>query len=301
MTSLINKLLGREDESDSHSSSTKTETHTSASSGGVQRQNSSGGQSGNVHTVQHEGVSIKSTVSSDLNSTVSMANQQKLNDLVTKLGSTHTQIDDYAKKQTAKINDEIQREIDQVVARTRTRQEDLLKRANEHTTQIDAEYRAKLQKMVEEVDATKAKRIAEIETELNGHQAEILQAARQEIDQLNQKAANLKIGVLQEAQAQAASQANQVTAQAASLGQATTSHNAKGTTTIKTEVTGAATTKEVGHATTGSSSAAHCSSRDGSCNDGSCSSTSATHKSHSGAGGAKSVTETRTSETSKHQ
>ena len=167
-------------------------------------------------------------------------------------GSTHTQIDQYAKKQTEKINDEIQREIDAVLTRTRAHQDELLRRANANTTTIDAEYRAQLQKMVEEVDAAKAKRIAEIETELNKQQADILQNARTEIDQLNQKAANMKIGVLQQAQVKAAADATAITAEAANLGQSSTLHQSKGTTTIKTEVSAAATTKDIGGSTSAS-------------------------------------------------
>ena len=220
-------------------------------------------------TVQHDGVNIKSSISSDVSSTVSVANQQKLNDLVSKLGripsgtnnthepdfplgSTHTQIDQYSKKQSEKINDQIQGEIDQVVTRTRLHQEELLRRANEHTAQIDAEYRARLQKMVEEVDTAKAKRIAEIETELNKQQADILQGARSEIDQLNQKAATLKIGVLHDAQVKAAANADAITAEATSIGQTSTLHQSKGTTTIKTEVSAASTTKDTAGSTSGS-------------------------------------------------
>jgi len=205
------------------------------------------------------------------------------------------------KKQTAKINEEIQREIDQVVARTRQQQDELLRKANEHTTQIDAEYRARLQKMVEEVDAAKAKRIAEIETDLNSQQATILEAARNEIDVLNQKAANLKIGALQQAQAQAASQANDISAQAAHLGQASTVHQSTGSTTIKTEVSAAATTREAG----GSTSGTHGSH--GSAGG----STSSTHGSHGSAGGAHTIasgahtgqssSDSKTIETSHHQ
>jgi hypothetical protein len=103
--------------------------------------------------------------------------------------------------------------------------------------------------MVEEVDAARARRIAEIEKELNSQQVDILQSARNEIDQLSQKAANLKIGVVQQAQAKAASNANEITVQAAHLGEATTVHQSKGTTKIKTEVSAATTTKEAGCAT----------------------------------------------------
>jgi hypothetical protein len=135
---------------------------------------------------------------------------------------------------------------------------------------MDSEYRVQLQQMVEQIDADKAKRIAEIEQLLNKQQANILEIARNEIDQLNQKAASLKIGVLQQAQAQAASNASEITAQAAQLGQTSTVPQSTGTTTIKTEVSAVATTKDAGSsnaaATTtraaGSSSAATTKTKD---------------------------------------
>jgi hypothetical protein len=132
--------------------------------------------------------------------------------------------------------------------RTRAEQDSLLRKANEHTAQIDSEYRARLQKMVEEIDATKAKRIAEIEKDLNDQQAGILKNARNDIDQLNKKAANLKIGVLNDAQARAAADAKEITSQAAHLGQSSTIHQSTGTTTIKTEVSAATTSRDAGSA-----------------------------------------------------
>jgi hypothetical protein len=287
MSHLINKLLGREDESKSHTHAAgacEGETCSTSTSGGAKHSHkdsktvhtSAGGHTVEGRTVQHEGVNIKSTISSDASSTVSMANQQKLNDLVSRLGSTHSQIDEYAKNQSAKINDEIQGEINQVLARTRQEQEQLLCKANEHTAQIDTEYRARLQKMVEEIDAAKAKRIADIENDLNKQQADILQSARTEIDQLNQKAANLKIDVLQQAQAKASADAIAITAEASHLGQASTVHQSTGTTTIKTEVSAAATTKEAG-------------------------STGATRETHGSTSGAQETSSAKTVETSRHQ
>jgi len=245
MTSIINKILGKDDDKHSHS----THSHSSdvkCSSDTCAKTATGGAHTVEGRTVQHEGVNIKSTVTSDVSSSVQLANQQKLTDLLSRLGATHSQIDDYAKQQTDKINDEIQREIDQVVARTRTEQENLLRKANDHTAQIDSEYRAKLQKVVEEIDATKAKRIADIEKDLNDQQAAILKNARNDIDQLNKKAANLKIGVLNEAQARAAADAKEISAQAGHLGQSSTVHQTTGTTTIKTEVTAASSTKDAG-------------------------------------------------------
>jgi len=250
MTSIINKLLGKDD--DKHSHDSHSHTHESKSQSGsvssATTNTSTGGGVVEGRVVERDGVNIRSTVSSDTSSTVQLANQQKLNDLVTRLGATHSQIDEYARTQTEKIDAEIQREIDAVLARTRTEQDNLLRKANEHTAQIDSEYRARLQKMVEEVDATKAKRIAEIEKELNDQQAGILKNARNDIDQLNKKAANLKIGVLNDAQARAAADAKEITTQAANFGQASTVHQSTGTTTIKTEVSAATHSKQVGSA-----------------------------------------------------
>ncbi len=151
-------------------------------------------------------------------------------------------IDEYSRNQAEKVNEEIQREIDAVVGRTRREQDELLRKANERTRDIDSEYHARLQLMVEEIDANKAKRIAEIEKELNEQQNGILLSARNEIDELNKRAAKLKIGILESAQAKAAYDANQITAEAARLGQTSTVHQSSGTTTIKTEVSAATTT-----------------------------------------------------------
>jgi hypothetical protein len=140
------------------------------------------------------------------------------------------------------------------------------------------EYRAQLQKMVEEIDAVKAKRIAEVELELNNQQTGILEAARNEIDGLNQRAASLKIGALQQAQARVAADTDKITAEAANLGQTTTAHHGKSKTTIKTEVSGIATTKDVGASQSSSSSSSTI---------------------RGVAGGASS--ETKTVETSRHQ
>ncbi|CAF4594054.1 unnamed protein product [Rotaria sp. Silwood1] len=256
MNQFINKLLGKDDEHcHSHKSDEKCESETCNSLilGGEKLGCKTDNKPININTdehiiegrtIQHDGVNIKSTVSSDVSSTVSIANQQKLTDLVSKLSSTHAQINEYANRQTAKIDEEIQREIDLIVARTRQQQEELLRKANEETYQIDAEYRLRLQKMVEEIDANKAKRIADIEKELNKLQGDILQGAKNDIDLLNKKAASLKLDILQEAQSRAALETNDLTSQAKYLGQASTLHQSTGTTTIKTDISAVATANE---------------------------------------------------------
>jgi hypothetical protein len=83
MSHIINKILGREEETERHSG-TVIRTEMGSSSGDKKR--TEGDQSSETRTVQRDGVNIKSTVSSDTTSTVSMINQQKINELVTKLG-----------------------------------------------------------------------------------------------------------------------------------------------------------------------------------------------------------------------
>jgi phage host-nuclease inhibitor protein Gam len=253
MSNFINKILGK-DETESHSGvviKTQAGGPTRTNETHVQGQTDSGTITVDSRTTQHDGVNITSTVSSDVASSISMTNQQKINDLVRKLGTTHNQIDEYSKKQSAKINEEIQREIDQVLARIRREQQDLLHKANERTAAIDRDYRERLQKMVEEIDAKKAQEICDIERDLNDQQSGLLQSARDEIDRLNEKAANLKIGAIQQAQANAAEEVNQITAQASNLGEGSTVHRATGTTTIKTEVSGGTKTKDANVTTTG--------------------------------------------------
>jgi len=244
MSNFVNKLFGKHDEH----GTVRQETHQTSATSGTHA-------AAQDRLSQHDGVSVRSTVTSDSTSSVSLANQQRLTDLVTQLGSTHSQIDEYARQQAAKIDEQIQREIDQVVAQIRGRQDELLRRATERTSQIDHDYRTRLQKMVEEADAEKAKNIANIENELNRAQAEILNKAKADIDALNKRAADLKIGVLQDAQAKAASSATALAAEASHLGQASTIHQSTGTTTIKTE-TSAAATSAVGGKTTVTAAAA---------------------------------------------
>ncbi|CAF2418541.1 unnamed protein product [Rotaria sp. Silwood2] len=246
MSNFLNKLLGKDGESTSHSCSHKADvkcesgTCSTSITGGEKLGRKSDDEIVNINTdeqviegrtVQREGVNIKSIVSSDIISNVAIANQQKLNDLISKL---------------TKIDAEIQREIDLIVARTHHQQEELLRKANEDINQIDTKYRLRLQKMVEEIDVNKAKQIAEIEKELNKLQSGILKAAKNDIDLLNRKAAGLKIDILQEAQSKVALQTGDITTQAQHLSETLTHHQSTGTTTIKTDVSAVATPNEIG-------------------------------------------------------
>jgi hypothetical protein len=83
MASIINKLLGKdEDKTHSHSKDVKCSSCTSATS--CEKHD----QKQESRTMYGEGVTVKSTVSSDSSSTVSLANQQKLNNLMAQLSKS---------------------------------------------------------------------------------------------------------------------------------------------------------------------------------------------------------------------
>jgi len=136
-----------------------------------------------------------------------------------RLGSTHLQIDEYARKRTEEINEAVTESIKKVVAEAQVQQEQLLTDANLRTAEIEQEFKRKLQEYVARLDAEKAALLAQLEKELSVRQEIILETARSRIDDLNQEANRLKFSVLKEAQAQTNAQVSKITEQVAVLGQ----------------------------------------------------------------------------------
>ena len=87
--------------------------------------------------------------------------------------------------------------------------------ANTRSAQIEEEYKARLQLYVEELDAAKAQNLSVLEKDLNLRQDMILDNARKRIDDLNEEANRLKLGVLREAQAQTNAKVEAITEQVA--------------------------------------------------------------------------------------
>lgn len=87
--------------------------------------------------------------------------------------------------------------------------------ANSCSATIEEEYKAKLQKLVEEFDTIKAQNLVTLEKDLNLRQEMILESAKKRIDDLNEEANRLKRGVLQEAQAQNNAKIESITEQVA--------------------------------------------------------------------------------------
>jgi len=92
----------------------------------------------------------------------------------------------------------------------------------------------------------KATFLAQLEKELNARQELILESARKRIDDLNEEANRLKMGVLREAQAQGNAKINLITEQVAALGQEDASRRlASTTTTVITTKSAAASESHV--------------------------------------------------------
>ncbi|UJR29930.1 hypothetical protein I4U23_017477 [Adineta vaga] len=223
-----------------------------------------------AHTAVSENIAVKSIVSTETQSKVSMANTQKMADLMSRLGTTHQQVDEYSRRRTEQISEEVTAAIAKIVVETQAQQGNLLSDANARSAAIEEEYKHKLQKYVEELDTVKAQNLAVLEKDLNLRQELILEEARKRIDDLNEEANRLKMGVLREAQAQANAKVDAITQQVAALGAEDANRllTSTSTTVIRTEATAQGETHVAGIAavvgttatTTEKSSSSHSSS-----------------------------------------
>jgi len=210
MSGIINALFGHHKDKDDKKH-TETATATTTTTAG-----SSSGSSV-AHTAVSEDVRVHSVVSSESNTSVAMQNSKKITDLMNKLGTTHTQIDEYSKKRNAEISDAVSSAIDKVVADTAAQQQKLLSDANERSASIELEYKQSLQERVAQLDSEKAVLLAELERSLNERQEAILLKARQDIDLVQNAANQEKLAVFKEAQVRANQQIDQITGKVAEL------------------------------------------------------------------------------------
>jgi len=210
MSGIINALFGGHKDKDDKKHSEKVESTTVNAAG-----TSTG--SSTSHTAISDDVRVKSVVSTETNTNVTMQNSKKISDLMSKLGTTHTQIDEYSRKRNAEISGAVSGAIEKVVADTAAQQQNLLSDANQRTASIELEYKQRLQERVAELDAEKAVLLAELERTLNERQEAILFKARQDIDMVQNAANQEKMAVFKEAQARANIQVDQITGKVAEL------------------------------------------------------------------------------------
>jgi hypothetical protein len=206
----------------------------------------------NVHSAHADNVHVQSVVQSETQSKVSLENAKKITDLMARLGSTHLQVDEYSRKRTEEISEAVSESIKKVVADTQLQQQQLLADANLRTADIENDFKRKLQEYVAKIDSEKAALLAQLEKELNVRQELILETARKRIDDLNEEANRLKLGVLKEAQAQSNVQVTKITDQVTALGQEDASRRLASTTTtvITTKAAAASETQVQGNAVT---------------------------------------------------
>jgi hypothetical protein len=97
---------------------------------------SSSSGSARIHSAQAENVHVQSVVQTETQSKVSIENTKKINDLMTRLGSTHLQVDEYSRKRTEQISEAVTESIQKVVAETQQHQQQLLADANLRTARM---------------------------------------------------------------------------------------------------------------------------------------------------------------------
>jgi len=256
-------------------------THTATSSSG----------SAKVHSSHADNVHVQSVVQTETQSKVSIENAKKITDLMARLGSTHTQVDEYSRRRTEEISEAVAESIKKIVLETQHHQQQLLADANSRTAEIEHDFKLKLQQHVAQLDSEKAGFLAQLERELNVRQELILETARKRIDDLNEEANRLKMGVLKEAQAQSNAKINVITEQVAALGQEDASRRLASTTTtvITTKAQSSGETHVEGMPVTMNKTTTHCESSKSACSSSSahceasksaCCSSASHHESH---------------------
>ncbi|UJR09059.1 hypothetical protein I4U23_013307 [Adineta vaga] len=173
-----------------------------------------------VHTVTYEDIKVQSVVNTQTQTktTTTSDSQSKMNALMSKLGSTHSQIDEYSRRRTDEISEAVKNSIDKIVHLTQDQQQQLIDDAVKETNKIEEEFKSRLMLAVNELDQEKATKLVELEKDLNLHQEQILESARKRIDAVNEEANRLKMNVLKEAQAKTNSKIEEITEKVAQLG-----------------------------------------------------------------------------------
>jgi len=219
MSGIINALFGHNKDKDDKKHDKHVEKVAETTTAATATTSTAGSSTGSAvsHTAISEDVRVHSVVSTESNSSVTMQNSKKITDLMNKLGTTHTQIDEYSKKRNAEISDAVSNSIDKVVQDTAAQQQQLLADANERSAAIELEYKKRLQERVAQLDTEKAVLLAELEKSLNERQEAILLKARQNIDAVQEAANREKLAVFKEAQVKANHQVDQITEKVAEL------------------------------------------------------------------------------------
>lgn len=186
--------------------------------------------------IQHENVQLSSAISHDSKTRVDLTvGEEKFAQLIDRLSSTHSQLDDYTQKRTHLISVETQKIIEKILEETKEQQRDLLVEAQQRSQQLQDQYQSDLQEKINQLNEEKAQQLAQLETFLNEQQQMILNAAKQQIDLVQKQANLLKMKIMNEAEAQTNAQVESIAEQVVLIGQEDSAQRlASSTTTVIT-------------------------------------------------------------------
>jgi hypothetical protein len=222
MAAILNAIFGSYSESD-QANTTTNQTVVEGNTGTTTER---------LHTsAVADDVQVKSVISSATQAHSTLNTKLNINDLLSQLSTTHSQVDQYSRARTAEINEQAQKLITDVLTNTQRQQEELLLDANRRHLVIDNEYQIQLQRAVEALDAVKAKTLADLERDLQAKQQLIMGEAKRQIDTINDQANAAKLHALVEAQEQAKHEISNLADQVGIIGQQETQHLLQSTTT----------------------------------------------------------------------
>ena len=139
--------------------------------------------------VNKANVQVTSDVSHGSISRVALnVGSEKLDALMDRLSTTHAQLDSYTQRRTHQISVETQHIIEKILEETKEKQRDLLVEAQQRSQLFQEEYQHNLQTKINHLNEDKAQQLAQLEKSLNFQQEQILLAAREQIDRLQQQA-----------------------------------------------------------------------------------------------------------------
>ena len=139
--------------------------------------------------VHKDNVQVTSDVSHGAINRVALnVGSEKLDALMSRLSTTHAQLDSYTQRRTQQISLETQHIIEKILDETKEKQRDLLFEAQQRSQLSQEEYQRDLQVKVNQLNEEKAQHLAQLEKALNFQQEQILLNAREQIDRLQQQA-----------------------------------------------------------------------------------------------------------------
>lgn len=203
-------------------------------------------------TINKENVQVSSEISHDaINKVALNIGSDKLNDLMDRLSTTHAQLDNYTQRRTQQISIETQNIIKKILEETKEKQRDLLNEAQMKSQLIQEQYQNDLQIKINQLNEEKALQLADLEKNLNIQQESILNNARQNIDELQRDANQVrllfiylfqnilvffffkrKMNILQKAQEVTNARLEQITDQVVSIGQEDSANRLASSTTV---------------------------------------------------------------------